>query len=254
MADSEQNQTTGASGGRRRGRLAVVFGGTGAVGSAVLQALRAASVPAIFTYLRSEERAQALAAELGHEARRVDLGDAAAVGAFLESVISASAEPPDLFVHCAAHSRAVAMPELSAQDFDLACAVNGRAAFLAVRALGAAMGRAGGGDLVLCTALDRGQSLPLPVHYAATQGLLGALAMAAGKELGPLGVRINAVALGPLGSGLSESLDARSRQDFEQFSALRRCGRPEEAARAILWLLLRNTYMNGRTLAANGGL
>ena len=237
-----------------RGRLAVALGGTGAVGSAVLRALHAAAVPAIFTYFSSAERAQALCTELGCRAQRVDLSDVASLSGFLEGVVADAAGPPDLFVHCAAHSRAVALSELSIADFDRACAVNGRAAFAAVRELGAAMGKAGGGDMVLCTALDRGQTLPLPVHYAATQGLLGALAMAAGKELGPLGVRINAVALGPLGAGLSQTLDLRSRQDFEQFSALRRFGSPEEAARVIVWLLLRNTYMNGRTLAANGGI
>ncbi len=52
------------------------------------------------------------------------------------------------------------------------------------------MARAGGGSLTFTGALDRGQSLPPPLPYAAAQGLLGGLVMAAAKGLGPLGVRV----------------------------------------------------------------
>lgn len=222
-------------------RSALVFGGTGAVGGAVIRELSRRGVGGAFTYLASQERARALEAELGFRALRCDLSSAGAVRDLL-----ASLEPaPDVVVHCAAISG-------DDEQWETMMAVNARAALLAAEHLA---GRCpGGGDLVVVGALDRTQSLPLPVGFAATQGALSAMVMALGHELGPRGIRANMVALGLLGAGLSETLAKKSRADYHKFSALRREGSPEEAARAIAWLALENRYVQGKVLPINGGI
>jgi 3-oxoacyl-[acyl-carrier protein] reductase len=78
--------------------------------------------------------------------------------------------------------------------------------------------------------------------------------MALAKELGPGGVRANVVSLGMLEEGLSREVDPKLMADYKSFSALRRLGTPAEAAKAILWLALENTYVNGRVVAVNGGI
>jgi NAD(P)-dependent dehydrogenase (short-subunit alcohol dehydrogenase family) len=107
---------------------------------------------------------------------------------------------------------------------------------------------------VLVGAIDRTQSIPLPIHFAASQGALSAMTMTLGRELGPQGIRVNMVALGLLDAGLSSEISPKLVADYQSYSALRRVGRPEEAARAILWLALENTYMNGEVLSVNGGI
>ena len=62
------------------------------------------------------------------------------------------------------------------------------------------------------------------------------------------------MALGPLDTGLSAQLDPTLVKDYTSFSALRRLGQPIEAARAILWLALENTYVSGKILTVNGGI
>jgi 3-oxoacyl-[acyl-carrier protein] reductase len=84
--------------------------------------------------------------------------------------------------------------------------------------------------------------------------MLSGMTMALGKELGPRGVRINMVALGLLEGGLSRQIAPALVADYKTFSALRRLGQPDEAARVILWLALENTYVNGKVLSVNGGL
>ena len=93
-----------------------------------------------------------------------------------------------------------------------------------------------------------------PVGFAASQGALSSLAMALGKELGPRGIRVNQVALGFLEEGLSHRFVPELREDFKRYSALHRFGSAEEAARAIVWLALENTYINGKVIPVNGGL
>lgn len=227
-------------------RRALVLGGTGTVGSAVLRELAQRSVPAVFTYHRSEDKARALAAELGHTAVRVDLADAVATTSFLDAQ-----DPVDVAIHCAGVSAGLALPEIDIATWQTAMAVNVQSAFLMCRWIAARAKRC---DVVLVNGLDRAQSLPLPAHFAASQGALSALAMAVAHEVGPHDIRVNVVALGPLEGGISQGLAARRRKDYETFSALRRPGTPAEAAKTIVWLALENTFIQGKVLAVNGGI
>jgi 3-oxoacyl-[acyl-carrier protein] reductase len=225
---------------------ALVLGGTGAVGVAVLAELARRGVHAVFSYHRSEERARALALDYGHEAFRVDLADAAATRAALDA-----RETPGCVIHCAAVSGGLALGEIDVATYQQAMAVNVQSAFLVAQWVAS---RGAPCDIVLVGGLDRAQSLPLPVHFAATQGALSALVMALAHELGPRGVRVNQIALGVLEGGLSQGLATRRRRDYEAFSALRRAGRPDEAAKAIVWLALENTFIQGKVISINGGI
>lgn len=242
------NERTG-----QRVRQALVFGGTGAVGREVLRGLGRSGVPTVFTYHRNAALAAQLSSELGHRAEPLDLRDAPAVRRLIDALAQQD-ELPDVLIHCAAVNPGGPLSELSDEQWDLAMAVNGRSAFAACQQLARRLPEGRGADVVLVGALDRTQSLPLPVAFAASQGLLGALAMSLAKELGPRGIRVNMVALGILGEGLSSGLEPRLRTDFESFSALRRVGSTAEAARAILWLALENTYMLGKVVPVNGGI
>lgn len=227
-------------------KRAVVLGGTGAVGAAVLQELARRGVPATFTYLSSADKAKVLALEYGHTGLQVDLADPVATRAALDRL-----ETPAILIHCAGISASLALDEIDLATWNRALAVNTTAAFVATQWLAS---RNQPADIVLVGGLDRAQSLPLPVHFAASQGALSALVMALGHELGPRGVRVNLVALGPLSGGISSGLVARRRKDFETFSSLRRVGTPEEAARAICWLALENTFIQGKVIPVNGGI
>ncbi|MFN7975591.1 MAG: SDR family oxidoreductase [Acidobacteriota bacterium] len=218
---------------------ALVLGGSGTVGSEVVRGLVAAGLATVFTYRESESKAFALSGDTGAVARRVELRDARAIGGLDDG------EGFDVLVHCAA---------TLSDDADACYEVNARSALLACRTLAPAMTRRGGGHVVLTGALAPGQSLPLPAPFAASQAMLGGLAMALGKELGPSGIRVNLVALGLLDSGLSRGIAPKHFEDYLRHSALRRLGTAAEAAKPILWLALRNTYMSGKVLAANGGI
>src|SRR5207244_4174523 len=103
---------------------------------------------------------------------------------------------PTVFIHCAAITRNLPIAALTDEDWAAAIAVNCRSALIAIQSLAPAMARAGEAHVVLVGALDRAQSLPLPVAFAATQGMLAASTAALSKELGPAGTRVNMVALG----------------------------------------------------------
>jgi 3-oxoacyl-[acyl-carrier protein] reductase len=62
------------------------------------------------------------------------------------------------------------------------------------------------------------------------------------------------IALGVLEGGISKTLSPKMVADYKSFSALRRTGTAAEAARAIAWLALENTWMTGKVVPVNGGI
>jgi NAD(P)-dependent dehydrogenase (short-subunit alcohol dehydrogenase family) len=217
----------------------LILGGSGAVGAEVVRALTRADVAVRFTYCTNEARAVALAAETGARAERLDLRT--------DGVVLGDAE---LIVHCAAIGRFVPIHEISDDDWHETLTINTRSAFQIARDVAR---RGTATRVIFVGALDRAQSLPLPAHFAASQGALAAMTVALAKELGPR-VLVNMVALGPLETGISDGLSPRLMADYQKYSALQRRGTPSEAARAIAWLALENRYMSGKVLTVNGGI
>jgi 3-oxoacyl-[acyl-carrier protein] reductase len=225
----------------------VALGGTGNIGQEVLAALHQLGLLATFTYHRSQEKAEALTARYQHRAVRVDLSDVEQTQQFFRAQ-----EKIDILLHCAGISQTAKLSEISLAQFEEMQAVNVRSAFIACQEVAPKM--TDGGHIVLLGAIDGTQTVPAPAHFAASQGALVGLTRALAKELGPRKILINVVALGVLEGGISRELSPKLLEDYKHFSAMRRVGSPQEAAKAILWVALQNTYMTGRVIPVNGGL
>ena len=234
-------------------RRALVLGGSGAVGSAVVAELAGRGVEVVFTFHTGRERALELARAHGARAIAVDLARPDAVRGLVQG-LEAEAQGPDILVHAAAITRARRLGDLGDDEWAAMLAVNVTSALVVAQALAPGLAARGGGDLVFLSGLDRAQSVAAPIGYAATQGALGAMTMALAKELGPSGVRANLLALGILDQGLSRGMDEALLTDYRRFSALRRTGTTAEVARAVAWLALDNRYLTGRVVPVNGGL
>lgn len=226
---------------------AIVLGGTGAIGSAVLRGLAKRRVPTMFTYRSNEEKARALAGELGapgegrgmiQRSMQLDLTDLAAVRSLDLTGVTA-------LVFCAASPFS---QEETDDEIARALTATVHAPLVMCRAL------SGPANVVFVGALHAGQSLPLAAPFAAAQGALGPLAMALAKELGPRNVRVNLVTGGLTNAGIAAAIDPARVADYQRFSALRRLGTPDEIAAPIVWLAMENTYVSGKVFPANGGI
>jgi 3-oxoacyl-[acyl-carrier protein] reductase len=156
-------------------------------------------------------------------------------------------------VHTAAIGGACQLDDITDPTWDAMQAVNVRSVFAACQEL-ARRPSDGPREVVLTAALDGIHPVPAPAHFAASQAARLGLVRALSKELGPRGVRINLVTLGVLDGGLSRELGADKANAYRKWSALGRTGSAEEAAKAIRWLALENTYMTGSVVSLTGGL
>ncbi|MEU6526372.1 SDR family oxidoreductase [Streptomyces sp. NPDC046924] len=93
------------------------------------------------------------------------------------------------------------------------------------------------------------------VHYAATKAAVDALTVGLAKELGPVGIRVNAVAPGAIDTDMHAAMGAPDRAwEVAATVPLRRPGRAEEIAAAVAWLMSPDaSYTTGAVLRVAGG-
>ena len=88
--------------------------------------------------------------------------------------------------------------------------------------------------------------------YSATKGAILALTKALAQELGPSGIRVNAVAPGVIQTDMCAHVDPAVMESLRQQTPIERLGTPEDIARAMVYLA-DAAFITGQVLPVNGG-
>jgi NAD(P)-dependent dehydrogenase (short-subunit alcohol dehydrogenase family) len=163
----------------------------------------------------------------------------------------------DAVVHCAAIIRSGRYDEITFKDFDEVIAVNLTGAFNVIRSFAAIMVPKGKGSIVnvASVAAQRGGGLVGGSHYAASKGGVLSLTKSLARELGPAGVRVNAICPSLIETDEVTSTISKDRiREITSTVPLGRPGRPDEVAAACMFLASDlSSYITGATLDVNGG-
>jgi len=228
------------------GHVAVVTGGSGGIGSAIVQALHEQGTRAISLDLCSSQ-------DKTTPWIRCDVRDDASVAAAIAQVVQEH-QRIDLAVHAAGVTREGVVWKLSVEDWDLIHSVNLRGAFLLLRHAIPVMRRGAGGRIVLIGSINGSRGKFGTSAYSASKaGLLG-LAKSASRETGRFGVLINVVEPGWVRTPLTDALPEKARDAAIAESALGKLLEPSDVAAAVLFLCGPGaSHITGQILRVDGG-
>ena len=115
-----------------------------------------------------------------------------------------------------------------------------------------------GSSIVFITSVANVLGIPMISAYAASKAAVRSMARTIARELLPRGIRVNAVSPGPIDSGilektLSKEAADQAKQQMIDENPMKRLGRPEEVAKALVFLAFEATYTTGAEFAVDGG-
>ena len=241
-----------------QGKAAIVTGASRGIGAVAARAFAAAG-SAVALAARDEGALATVAEQItasGGQALVVptDVGDPAAVERLVRSTTEAFGRL-DVAFNNAAGGRHPPTPlsDVDVEDFDRVLRVTLRGVFLSMKEEIPAMLAGGGGAIVNMASTAGLRGVPgIGAYVASKHGVIG-LTKSAALDYAPRGIRINAVAPGPIGSKPLALTDAQ-RDQLLRAIPVRRVGRPEEVAAAVVWLCSDHaSFITGAAIPIDGG-
>lgn len=239
------------------GKRAVITGGTSGIGLATAKLLIDGGARVLVTG-RTPGPIDAAKAQLGDRAVVVS-SDAASLGdidALAERVKSDFGALDLLFLN-AGVTGFTPFERVTEAAFDEMLAINVKGAYFAAQKLTPLMTE--GSAVVLTTSIVDVKGLPMVSLYSASKAALRSMTRTLARELLARGVRVNTVSPGPidtpiLDKALPKDAADNARRQMRENNPMGRFGRPEEVARAVLFLAFEATFTTGAELPVDGGV
>jgi len=247
---------------RFAGKTVLITGGASGIGGATTRAFASSGAKVAFTYVTSADEAAALEREFNGASRQVmgikaDMTDPVSVADAFARGEEAFGPIEILFANAGGLLKRSRCVETPLDLWQEAIAVNLTSTFLVCQSALRSMEPRKSGTIVLMSSLaafDGGG--PGASHYAATKGAVATYVRALAKEVGPLGIRVNGVAPGLIGTRFHDVFSTNEgRKATVERTPLRREGTPEDVAEAVLFLASDSaSYLSGEIIQINGGL
>ncbi|MEW1808693.1 3-oxoacyl-ACP reductase FabG [Pseudarthrobacter sp. NPDC080039] len=239
------------------GKTAIVTGGAQGIGFAIVKRLLDEGANVVVADIDEEKATQALRPLLERGlpvlVQRCNVAAEADHAALVETGVERFGRI-DALVNNAGVTRDGYISKLAESDFDLVLDINLKGAWLGTRAVAPLFRAQRGGAIVNVSSLSGKIGNPGQTNYSAAKAGLIGLTKAAAKELGPSGVRVNAVQPGLIRSAMTLAMKPEIFAAKEAEVPMGRAGTPEEVANATLFLVSPlASYINGAVLEVSGG-
>ncbi len=241
-----------------KAKTALVTGASRGMGRAAALALAEAGAQVIVHYGASASEAAAVVTQIAAAGGRaqavgVDLAAAGGPADLARQVRAIVGDRLDILVANAGVARSASIEETTLEDFDRLFAVNVRAPFFLVQQLLPILGE--GSSVIFTSSLAAHAAVGTLSAYAATKGAVDTLVKHFAADLGPRGIRVNAVAPGVVATDMSSFAKTDEGRDATiSMQALKRVAQAEDIAPVIAFLASdASHWITGDTIRVDGG-
>lgn len=225
----------------------VITGGSRGIGAAAVRLFSRRGDRVWFLYEKNHAAAEAVARETGAQAICCDVSDEEAVQAAFRRIPGV-----DILVCNAGICHYGLISQITPAEWRRLFAVNVDGVYHCVRAALPSMLRKQSGSIVTVSSMWGQVGASCEAGYSATKGAVLALTKALAQELGPSGIRVNAVAPGVIQTDMCASVAPEVLEQLRQETPIERLGRPEDVAKAIADLA-DSGFITGQVLGVSGG-
>lgn len=238
-------------------RVALVTGGSGGIGQAVVKKLAKNGFAVAVHYSGNKLKAETLVNEIVKQGGKAisiggDVADEKAMQKAFD-IIEEKFGGIDVVINTAGIMLLGSIAELNLADLDKMHRTNIRGAFV-ISQQAARRVRKGGAIINISTSVTRTQ-FPTYGAYVASKAAVESITMILARELRGKDITVNAVAPGPTATSLF--LDGKDKQTIDNLSKaapLERLGTPEDIADTVTYLATSGRWINGQVIFSNGGL
>ncbi len=242
------------------GKVAVVTGASRGIGRAIAQAFVREGA-AVVICGRKQETLEQVAAEIGGgrgevQAHACHVGRADQIQRLVETCHQRYGKVDILVNNAATNIAQEPVLEIDEAKFDKMVEVNLKSAFRLIQAVAPGMCERGWGSIINIASISGIRPQYHGMLYSMTKAALIMMTQSYALELGPRGVRVNAIAPGMIQTVLSEYYwkDDAQRAKIIEEQPIKHLGQPEEiAGLALLLASDRGSYITGQTLIVDGG-
>ena len=238
------------------GKTALITGAARGIGKAIALKYASEGCNIAFTDLEVNLDTEKEIAALGVKAK--SYASNAADFAQTEEVVKAVKEEfgsIDILVNNAGITKDGLMLRMTEQQWDAVIAVNLKSAFNFIHACVPVMMRQRGGSIINMASVVGVHGNAGQANYAASKAGLIALAKSIAQEMGPKGIRANAIAPGFIETAMTAALPDEVREQWKQKIPLRRGGQVEDIANVATFLASDlSSYVSGQVIQVDGGM
>mgnify|MGYP002603479008 CR=1 FL=1 len=235
------------------GKVAIVTGAARGIGKAIAMRFAEEGASVVFTDLKVDENFQNTEKEL--QALGVKAKGYASNAADFEDTAGVVAQIVKDFGRNAGITRDGLMMRMSEQQWDMVINVNLKSAFNFIHAVTPVMMKQKSGSIINMASVVGVSGNAGQTNYSASKAGLIGLAKSIAKELGPRGIRANAIAPGFIITDMTNALSDEVKAEWAKQIPLRRGGTPEDVAKVALFLASDlSSYVSGQVIHVCGAM